>query len=159
MRSEQELRQLALDLKANKIFTSTQIPPEDSDLLGSVFIILALMDEKQHAEFLAKKPAFVYEYYSEAGPYGVNGYPSFMSMRFVAEDELPLIKQFWDELAAFGPPPPEGVYTVEVRADECQLPVGADDICGLPPDSQVHTNTDNPNRHDFQNPFPKDTVN
>jgi hypothetical protein len=159
VRSEQELRQLALDLKANKIFTSTQIPPEDGDMLGVVFLILSLMNEEQHKEFVAKKPAFVYEYYTEAGERGVNGYPSFMSMRFVTEDELPLLKRFFGELDAFGPPPPEGVYTVEVRADECQVPIGADDVCGLPPDSQIHTNASNPQRHDFQNPFPKETVN
>lgn len=139
MRSEAELRQLALDLKANKVFTSTQIPAEDSLMLGSVFMILALMDDAQRADFLSKKPAFVYEYYSEAGERSVNGYPMFMSMRFVTEDELPLIKQYFDELAAFGPPPP----------DECQVPIGADDVCGLPKDSQIHTNASNPQRHDF----------
>lgn len=32
---------------------------------------------------------------------------------------------------------------------ECQLPIGADDVCGLPPDSQVHTNFNNAQRHDF----------
>jgi hypothetical protein len=135
MRSEQELRQLTLDLKANKIFASTQIPPEDSSLLGSIFLILSLMDEQQHADFVAKKPAFVYEYYTEAGSHGVNGYPSFLSMRFVTEDELPLIKQYWDELEAFGP---QAAVSPEEQEE-----------CRLPPGSQIHVNDANPQRHDF----------
>ncbi len=156
MRSEQELRQLALDLKANKIFASTQIPEQDSDLLGSIFMILSLMNEEQHAEFVAKKPAFVYEYYEAAGAHGVNGYPSFTSMRFVSEDELPFIKKYWDELAAFGP---QATVSPE-QQEECQVPIGADDICGLPPGSQIHTNDANPQRHDFLPlMLPKEAVN
>ena len=33
--------------------------------------------------------------------------------------------------------------------EECQLPIGADDVCGLPLDSPIHTDTENPMRHDF----------
>jgi hypothetical protein len=33
--------------------------------------------------------------------------------------------------------------------EECQVPIGADDVCGLPSNSQIHVNYANPQRHDF----------
>lgn len=32
---------------------------------------------------------------------------------------------------------------------ECQVPIGADDVCGLPSNSQIHVDYTNPQRHDF----------
>lgn len=37
--------------------------------------------------------------------------------------------------------------------DECQVPIGADDVCGLPEKSQIHINERNPLRHDFKAPM------
>jgi hypothetical protein len=41
---------------------------------------------------------------------------------------------------------------------ECQVPIGADDICGLPPDSPIHVNNANPQRHDYLPKLTNETV-
>jgi hypothetical protein len=34
--------------------------------------------------------------------------------------------------------------------EKCQVSVGVDAVCGLPSNSQIHTNYTNPQRHDFR---------
>jgi hypothetical protein len=41
----------------------------------------------------------------------------------------------------------DGLLQPQQPQDECQLMIGADDVCGLPPDSPIHTTS--PDRHDF----------
>lgn len=101
MMTEQELRQLAVDIKGGSVFTSNHIPPEDTMMLGSIFMPLFFMTEEQNKDFMDKKPALLYEYMREAGPRSVNGYPIFMSMKFVTEDELPLLNGYYKELLAW----------------------------------------------------------
>lgn len=108
MMTEQELRQLAVDIKGGSVFTSNHIPTEDTMMLGSIFMPLFFMTEEQNKNFIEQKPALLYEYMSQAGERGVNGYPIFMSMKFVTEDELPLLNGYYKELLAWEKGAPDG---------------------------------------------------
>ena len=140
MKTEQELRQLAVDIKSGAVFTTNHMPTSDEHMIGSIFMPLMLMNEEQHKDFIDKKPGMVYEYLEKAMPRSVNGYPTFMSFEFLTEEELTIANKFYLELTAW-----EKGTTPEQL--ECQALIGADDVCGLPPDSPIHTTS--PQRHDF----------
>ena len=98
MKTDQELRQLATDIKSGMVFTSNHVPPGEEYMLGSIFLPLMLMTEEQHKDFLEKKPAMVFEHMSQAGPRSVNGYPIFMSIQFLLEDEYKKVMEYYKEL-------------------------------------------------------------
>jgi hypothetical protein len=94
--TDPELRQLALDCVAGKVFGSWQL--SDPDLLPVVFPILALMDESSLKHVRAA--AHVYEYLDKAGPWAVNGLPSFLSARLLSADEWATMSGYARELLA-----------------------------------------------------------
>jgi hypothetical protein len=98
MKTEQELRQLAVDIKGGSVFTSNHVPQGEEHMLGSIFMPLVFMDEQQHKDFMEQKPSMVYEHLSEAGPRSVNGYPIFMSMKFLVEAEYDKVMAYYKEL-------------------------------------------------------------
>lgn len=91
-----DLFQLAIDIRAGKVFGTWQLPDEDRHMVTHIFLPIALMadpnwlDDAQH----------VYEYLSEANERGINGYPSFMSCKKLTADECAEIKRHIDALAA-----------------------------------------------------------
>lgn len=101
MRTEQELRKLAMDIKAGAVFTSGHIPQGEEHMMSSVFMPLAFMNEEQHKNLLEKKPGMIYEHLSKAGERSVNGYPIFMSFEIVTEEEYELLRGYYAELKAW----------------------------------------------------------
>lgn len=103
MKTEQELRQLALDVVEGKVFTDRHC--RDQHEVSRAFMILNLMDKAQMDELLAKKPAMFYEYLDKAGPLAVNGNPTFFSLAFLTDDEFniyaPLVKKLIDQRQEF----------------------------------------------------------
>lgn len=96
MRTEAELKQLALDCVEGKIFHNCMLA--DTADLRMVFIPLALMDNKQLDDLDASEPHLIFEYLSEASPRGVNGMPSFFSMQCLSKAEFEIFKPMVDEL-------------------------------------------------------------
>ena len=85
MKTDEELRQIALDLHLGKIFSDRHCPGPES--IPMVFMLLNLMEDKVIEEIKAKNVNFIYEYLDQAGPLSVNGMPTFMSLRFLTKDE------------------------------------------------------------------------
>ena len=87
MKTDQELRKIAMDFVEGKIFTDRQISSED--MIPTVFMPLGLMDEEQMADLISAKPRLIYEYLDSIGPMGmgINGHPIFFSARFLNEEE------------------------------------------------------------------------
>lgn len=98
-KTDDEIKQMALDLRAGRIFTDRDLPKEDAHLLTSVFIILGLLDNEAIAEIKNNPPAMIYEYMSEAGPRSVNGYPMFMSMKMLSKEDMPRLIAVFERLA------------------------------------------------------------
>lgn len=85
-KSDEEIKQLALDVMADKVFTSLHIREgEMARMLPSIFMPLIFLEGSEGgAEFLERLKSgeitLIYEYLSKAGPRAINGYPSFLSM-------------------------------------------------------------------------------
>lgn len=86
-RDDQQLRELAFDVVAGKVFGSWNLPERDARLVSSIFLPLALSD-REHFEFMKQWDiVHFYEYLHAAGPRSVNGYPSFMSVKMLSGNE------------------------------------------------------------------------
>lgn len=81
-----KLAQLAKDIAMDKVFTSHHIRKEEFDIIGSVFMPIGLgcLNGKQE-EY--SNLGFIYEYLSEAGPRSINGFPIFMSCKYVNQED------------------------------------------------------------------------
>lgn len=79
-KTDEEIKNLALDFCNGRIFTSLQIHPnEQKRMLSSVFMVLAFMKKEQIEEMQRQKIQMVYADMSEAMKMSVNGYPIFFS--------------------------------------------------------------------------------
>jgi hypothetical protein len=90
--SEEELRKLAVDYVEGKIFTNFHLRQHDQDLLGMIFMPLIL-----GAASFAQDAWMVFEYYDQAGPRGVNGYPIFFSVRKIIQKDAPAFRHYVTE--------------------------------------------------------------
>ena len=71
--SDEQLRQLCIDIYAGKVFTDRHCnSPQD---IGMVFMVVGLGGLNNDDE-----PEMIYEYLDKAGPRSVNGMPMFMSV-------------------------------------------------------------------------------
>lgn len=96
-RTSEELKQIALDFVAGKIYTDRQI--KDPNDVPLVFLPLALMSKEDIERTLVKdKVALIFEYMSAASARSAGEHPSFMSFRTVDEDELKKIKGYVDAI-------------------------------------------------------------
>ena len=83
--TEQEIKQLALDIRDNKIFGSWAVPAHSTNLLGMIFMPLVLGAE------IPQDVIHVYEYMDKAGPRSINGYPIFFSLLMITKDDYELL--------------------------------------------------------------------
>lgn len=97
-KTDEELKQIALDIYSGKIFSDRDCPDEHS--VRTVFMPLALMDNEQLQELVNDKAAFIYEYLDKAGPMACNGMPMFLSFKYLAEDDLEKVISYYDKITA-----------------------------------------------------------
>ena len=126
--SDQEMKELAMDVYTGKVFTDRQIRgrldnpdmPDWKDVV-SVFMPLLFMEEQAYCEWLEKEPALLYEYMSAAGPRGFNGMPCFMSVRYLTKSELDLFNSKYQEVLDFmGVPDIEENAHMVIVPDTCE---------------------------------------
>lgn len=92
MRTREELKTLAIDIAEGRVFHD-RLLGDDKGMLASVFMPLMLMDKAQIDALAVLKPVFFYEYYSEAGPRSVNGFPIFFSFSYLNQEELAIVSK------------------------------------------------------------------
>jgi hypothetical protein len=97
-KSYSEIKQIAVDMAENKIFSNLHINKLDYSHMIMVFMPLIFLDEEQRKNLAKQKYVFAYEYYSEAGPRGVNGMPTFTSVRFLNEEDY---QTMWTEYTKY----------------------------------------------------------
>jgi len=96
-RSKKEINELALDLFKGSIFTSNQIRANDQSLLLSIFMPLVFM-KKEYIDWMQdNKISVFYEYWDQAGPRSINGYPIFFSMKMMDEKDAKIV---WEKCEA-----------------------------------------------------------
>ena len=123
--SDDKLKQIAKDLYHGLIFSDKHCNPSSGVDIAQVFMPLVLSDfyqmhydpnlnqqelrelklertinrdviDRKATEFLGNI-GFIYEYMSAASPMGVNGYPTFFSMRFLHKDDTEKMLNFYDK--------------------------------------------------------------
>ena len=96
MKTKEELKQFAADLKAGRLFTSGMIP--DARNIPLVFTPGMLLDEKGREEmkhkFETKEVVLFYEELSKATSRTDDGLPIFPSMQTLSGEELDAVKSF-----------------------------------------------------------------
>jgi hypothetical protein len=89
---EEELRKLAADYVDGHVFSNFHIREHDQDVVGMIFMPLLLGG----AAFV-KDAWMIYQYWSEAGPRSINGYPIFFSMCKVITKDAPAFQHYVKE--------------------------------------------------------------
>jgi len=99
MKTDEELKQIAQDLLAGKIYSDRHIPKGESELaINMVFTPFMFLGEEDLKKMMDDKVVLIYEYLSEAGPREVNGMPTFMSFRTLTKDEFSKVVDFHDKI-------------------------------------------------------------
>lgn len=102
MKTDPELRELALGMTAGTIFTDRHIAQDDfPDMLPSVFLAFGLLDPTQRKELIDGGLAVIYEDMEKAGGHSVNGYPQFLSFQHLCRDEWDRLMPMLDEIMAW----------------------------------------------------------
>ena len=92
------LKRIAMDLADGKIFSDRHIPEHEKSKIGHVFMPL-IFGGLSHfdKDELEDKVNFIYEYYSESMPRGINGMPIFGSMRFLGKSDTVEMFRYHDK--------------------------------------------------------------
>jgi len=97
--TEKDLKQIAMDLYEGKIFTDRHLLMDRQEhMLPSVFmpIMLGAFSSKSEEE-LKNTIGMIYEYYSEAGPRSINGFPIFFSLKVLSPKETEKMFLYFEE--------------------------------------------------------------
>ena len=93
MRTNEELKQIALDLIDGKIFCNRHCEnPADH------FYPLLFANDKEFEQMKIDKIDFIFEYIDQAEPTMVNGKPVFMSMNTLTWEESKIMFEFYHRL-------------------------------------------------------------
>ena len=95
-RSEEEIKQIALDLYHGKIFTDRHCQsPEE---VSSSFLVLAFMEPADVKKLQNDPPGMIFEYLHKAGPRAINGKPGFLSCEMLSPDDTKKVFAIYDKL-------------------------------------------------------------
>jgi hypothetical protein len=86
-KTDEELKQIAIDIRAGRIFSDRHIPKGSEDMIHSIFMVFIFMDEAALKGLQDDPPGLIYEYMSKRGPMYVNGYPTFLSVRLLSKED------------------------------------------------------------------------
>lgn len=92
-KTEQELRQLAIDIHEGKVFGSWNVHQHDNNLLPNIFMVLIFLESEPPAN-----AGHVYEYLAKANQMGINGYPTFFSLNWLAKEDVEPLMTLINEL-------------------------------------------------------------
>lgn len=95
-RTSEELSQIAKDIANNLIFTDFHIPPYERRNLHLFFMPLVFGAFSNSSEEYVKDIGMIFEYYSKAGPTGINGMPVFFSLQYLSLHDTKIV---WEKVA------------------------------------------------------------
>jgi hypothetical protein len=102
--TDEEVTKLAKAMYKNEVFFSFMIPEDQrANMLFSVFMVLIFMDEITIKQMQANDIDVFYEFYDQAGPRSINGYPCFFSCRSMTRaDGIRVIAKYNEIKALLG---------------------------------------------------------
>lgn len=96
MRTEQEIKQLAIDIVEGKVFGTWNLKhPED---VGMIFMAVNFFSSDQMKKLESDNIVHFYEYLDKAGPMSANSMPTFFSMNYLTEDEVDILQPMVEKL-------------------------------------------------------------
>lgn len=96
-KSDEQIKDLAIKLYKNEIFTSMQVPEHSTYLLPSIFMPLMFMDDVTKKILLINEAYCFYADIADSAPRTINGFPMFFSMLYLNKDDTyRLIEKFND---------------------------------------------------------------
>lgn len=96
LKTDSELRQLALDIVEGRVFTSWDLPTEGT-MYAAIFVALDMLTRRQMLH-LETHAGLIYEYRNKAASKGINGYPMFFSFQWLRKAETALVADYIREL-------------------------------------------------------------
>lgn len=90
----EELKQIAMDIYDQKVFIDRYCRPEE---IGMVFMPIILGCFKDQDKEYLEDIGLIYEYYSEAGPRGINGKPTFTSLKLLSKGDTNIMFDYYNE--------------------------------------------------------------
>jgi len=96
-KTEEQLKQLALDAVDNKIFTDRHFPQGQQNMVPMVFMPIGLGLFKDWTKDEISRVGMIYEDLSKAGPRSVNGLPTFMSLQMINVTDFDKFAKYADE--------------------------------------------------------------
>jgi hypothetical protein len=98
--TDKELKKIAEDLLAGRIFTDRHIPEHTKAHM--VFMPLTFMNEDQAKQFQQgindERIYMLYEYMENAGPRTINGMPIFMSYRVLNREQTEKVLEYYNKI-------------------------------------------------------------
>lgn len=85
--SDEQIHQIALGISQNSIFHSAMLGDRMVDMLSHVFMPLIFIGDAMRQWMIKNEIAGFYEDYGRAMPRSINGYPMFMSMRMLNDED------------------------------------------------------------------------
>lgn len=99
-KKEETLKQLAIDIVENKVFTDRNLNEKEYDKLFLIFIPLMFLQKEDKLNWKEELGMF-YEYYDKAYNRNINGNPIFYSMQLFHIKDLDLLQIFIDNYVIF----------------------------------------------------------
>lgn len=96
-KTDEELKQIALDLFKGSIFSDRHLINEPN-MLTSVFMILPMLDKEKLEELKNNDVHFIFEYLNKALPRSINGCPAFMSAQYLNKDDTEKMFKYYREI-------------------------------------------------------------
>lgn len=96
IKTDEELKQIAKDLYAGRIFSDRHVPiPRDIII---VFALRLFEDIGIREKMISKEIFFIYEYMDKASPRSLNGMPMFTSFHSLNEIDFHRMVKFHDKI-------------------------------------------------------------
>ena len=94
--TNEELKQIAMDLYQGKIFTDRHLSKSEDAFL--VFTVLSLGGFSEFSDEDLEDIGLMFEYLDKAGPRSINGYPMFLSLRLLNQHDTKIVFDFYKKI-------------------------------------------------------------
>ena len=98
MRTDKELHDIAVRIHAGQVFTSCHLPKERTELITSIFLPLALLNDEQVNAMEDRGVSLIFADMANAMPWGVNGFPTFSKCETLNEEEHERLNGFIESI-------------------------------------------------------------
>ncbi|SUE95829.1 Uncharacterised protein [Ectopseudomonas mendocina] len=92
-RTPEELTEIAKKIHSGSIFSSMAVHPNDTHMLGMIFMPLLFAGDELREVWKKDPPHLVFAEMKDAMPRGINGYPCFGSCAFLNEAEFKVVRE------------------------------------------------------------------